>query len=209
MNQRTFYFNTSVAFPISVFILILAILFILSKPNPIGSQIHHDRVAIVLPAPKPILTFHLIRQNKHAFTKNDLKNHWTLLFFGLAKGNGIHATELSLLNRFYNTVEPIYPPLQIVFISIDPRHDTLNNIKDFITSFNKNFIGVTGSPLELKKLQKQLRISTGHYPIHPANTLALVNPNAELQAYLPANAKSDEMRLAFKEIVRRYQISSL
>ena len=40
----------------------------------------------------------------------------------------------------------------IIFITLDPQRDTQEYLKDYISNFNENVIGITGKITDIKKL---------------------------------------------------------
>ena len=40
----------------------------------------------------------------------------------------------------------------IIFITLDPQRDTQEYLKDYISNFNENVIGITGKIMDIKKL---------------------------------------------------------
>ena len=48
--------------------------------------------------------------------------------------------------------------LQSIFVSIDPERDTTNVINDYLSNFNSNILGLTGSTEEINKIKKKFRI---------------------------------------------------
>jgi protein SCO1/2 len=212
-KQGTFQFNTSIAFPISALILLVFVLLGINFWQSVDDRMPVNTVANVLPNPKKINNFQLVTSDNKQLSTTNLTAHWTLLYFGYTRSNSISPNTLSLLNRIYNMLQTDYPTLQVMFVSLDPERDTLNEIKDFTASFNKNFIGATGTSDELQELENQLGIqlkrtssaaNVDNYQISYTNTILLINPDAKLQATFPANAKPDEARLAFEEMVRNH-----
>lgn len=47
----------------------------------------------------------------------------------------------------------------MVFVSVDPFRDTPPQLQDFVTHFNKDFIGATGLPAQLHRLTDPLGAS--------------------------------------------------
>jgi len=212
-KQQSFQFNTSFAFPISALILIIVVLYAINHWPLFSTPSMTPSVASILPDPKKATPFTLIDADNQLFTQKNLDHHWTLLFFGFTRCHNLCPMALSLLNRLYNTLQPSYPFLQVAFISTDPDNDTPAVIKNFTASFNKNFIGATGTVTEIQALQKQFGIFSEkmvkqqngvHFRVNHSNVILLVNPRGELQAYFPANSQPDEIRLAFEEIVKHY-----
>lgn len=149
----------------------------------------------VFPIPRDITPFNLVNAEQKPFTNNDLNGHWSILFFGFTQCPQLCPTTLAILNDTYQQLEKkknVKLP-QIVFISVDPERDTPPVIQKYIASFNKNFVGATGSQDEIKKLTATLNVlymkvqkpntnDPMSYQIDHSGTLLLVNPEGKLLA---------------------------
>ncbi len=162
-------------------------------------SIHHSPFDIengtIFPVPHDISPFHLVNAQEKPFTNSNLTGHWSLLFFGFTQCPQLCPTTLAVLNDTYQQLEKkknVELP-QIVFISVDPERDTPPVIQKYIASFNKNFVGATGSQDEIKKLTAALNIlymkvqkpntnDPMSYQIDHSGTLLLVNPEGKLLA---------------------------
>jgi protein SCO1 len=146
-----------------------------------------------LPTPRQIQAFEL----KHApsgepFTNEGLKGQFSMLFFGFTSCASLCPTTLTTLNQFYaNLIEDKIAPLpQVIFISIDPERDSLKRVDQYVTSFNKNFKGVTGTETQLNHITRELNIlyakvktnKEGDYQIDHSGTVLLINPDGNLIA---------------------------
>ena len=115
--------------------------------------------ATVLPQPKPVASFTLEDKQGQTFSEQNLRGHWTLLFFGFTRCPAICPPSMTALKQAYAIIESKHQTLpQVVFISVDPDRDTPSQIKSYVTSFNKHFLGFTGSKEQLDKLTSSLGI---------------------------------------------------
>lgn len=114
----------------------------------------------VFPARMALKDFKLINTKGETFTKQNLKGHWSLLFFGFTHCPMLCPTTLAELNKAYQVLQKKEAKnlVQIVFISIDPDRDTPKQIRDYLQHFNTNFMGATGDKDVLDQMTKQLGI---------------------------------------------------
>ncbi len=76
--------------------------------------------------------------------------------------------------------------IQFVFISVDPDRDEIMKLKKYVTYFNKDFIGVTGSKEQLAMLAKPLgayyevlnKGGTKNYAVNHTAAIFVINKNA-------------------------------
>lgn len=177
--------------------IIFGSLYVFRKPETPLPEIH----GVILDKPKPLVTFALEDMNGKAFTDYNFMGEFSLIFFGFTSCPDICPTTLSTLNQ---AVEKIYampgvPMPQVVFISVDPERDTPEKLKQYVTHFNKDFIGVTGNQTQLTNLSRQLGVvyekvyleeNTGDYLIDHSGSIALINRRGAILAYFtpPLNA---------------------
>jgi protein SCO1/2 len=124
-------------------------------PDPPGVQ-------TVMP-PESIPAFSLVDQHGKPFTQSQMLGKWTVMFFGYTHCPDFCPTTLAGLNSAYHRLERQAPKhatsTQVVFVSVDPFRDTLPLIGDFVSHFNKEFIGATGATTQLHRLTAPLGAS--------------------------------------------------
>jgi protein SCO1/2 len=144
-----------------------------------------DEEGMLFSAPRDIKPFELVSATGEFFTQQNLRGHWTLLFFGFTHCASICPTTLDLLKRAYVKLHPTIPNLQVVFVSLDPERDNLPSLRSYTSAFHPDFIGVSGKTQELHKLQSQLGIyserdnATQNYQILHTPNILLINPQGQ------------------------------
>ena len=195
--------------------LLLSLLFIggIATAGQVKNLDTHQFNGTVLDKPKMIQGFSLKDTKGTLFTTKTLKDHWTLLFFGFTRCGYVCPTSLTALKQTYEALEKsTFPKPQIIFVSIDPQRDDLPRIQKYVTSFNKDFIGATGTTTELSHLTNQLGIlymkiirkdndqkQRDNYDIDHSGSILLVDPDGELIAVF-------SMPHQWKNIVKEYEM---
>jgi len=129
----------------------------------------------------PIFT--LTDQDKQAFTQTDFKHHWSIVFMGFTNCGHVCPTAMAEIRMIHDGVSK---PLRVIFVSVDPDRDSPEIIGQFVKSFDKSFIGITGAPAEIEKLAAAFSApyfvdkSDGRYIVDHSATLFLVDPTASL-----------------------------
>lgn len=171
----------------------------------------------IFPIPRDITPFNLVSAQQQPFTNSNLNGHWSVLFFGFTQCPQLCPSTLAILNDTYEQLEKkknVQLP-QIVFISVDPERDTPPVIKKYIASFNKNFLGATGSQDEIKKLTAALNIlymkvhkpndaDPMSYQIDHSGTLLLVNPEGKLLALFSSPHTAEDLANNIAAIEARF-----
>lgn len=78
----------------------------------------------------------------------DYKGKVVLLFFGFTFCPDICPTGLIEIDTALEELGDRKDDVQVLFISVDPERDTPEILKEFVTHFNSEFIGLTGTPPE-------------------------------------------------------------
>ena len=94
----------------------------------------------------------LIDHNGNEFNRASLNEKPSLLFFGFTHCPEICPTTLSQLSEITENLQNPIDLTNIVFITLDPKRDTQDHLKEYIQYLNKNVIAITGQINEIKKL---------------------------------------------------------
>jgi len=198
--------------PILVIVLlvttaVLAIPF-LTKPKTIPQEL----LAVLRPNPVDLQQFTFIDQDNKSFTLNNLKDKNSLLFFGYMSCPDICPTTLTTMNMMLNkltTQSSTYPLPQVIFISVDPARDNPDKIAEYMSYFNKSFIGLTGSKHEIDQFTKQFGAgymmdkssSTENYLVNHTSSIFMVNSKLQLVASFSPPHNADTLVSQYKLIV--------
>lgn len=162
---------------------------------------------IFIQRPNELTDFEFMDTHGNTFTKNQLKGHWSFLFFGFTNCEMVCPTTLSALNKAYGMLEKSLPSNllpQVIFITVDPERDNINKIDKFVRSFNSHFLGARTDIGSTIALEKQLAISTQklNNTINHSAEILLVNPAAQVQVYFPYPADPIQLANDYKEILK-------
>lgn len=165
-----------------------------------------------------IPTFSLMDNHGNTFTRDNLKGHWTMMFFGFTSCGMICPTTMAALNSTYKSLQKELPNNQlpqVVFISVDPDRDTVKKINDYVLSFNSNFVGARTDIKRIAELEKNLHIvvtkievdnkGNNHYTIHHSAEILVINPQGKLQATLSYPHEPRQMVKDYKLILSTTQ----
>jgi protein SCO1/2 len=138
--------------------------------------------------------FELQDYDNRSFTRAQLKEHWTLLFFGYTSCPDVCPLTLTVLKDVYRRLEgtPYAQDTQVVFVSVDPKRDSLATLKRYVQHFHPTFKGVTGSEGQLQQLTKPLGIFYQYqgegedYLVDHSSAMLLVGPAGNLRALFSA-----------------------
>jgi len=182
--------------------------------NPTKSTVNLANLnATVFPEAREVKPFSLIDNKNNAFTNDELKGHWTLMFFGFTSCPYICPTTMTELNKIYTKIKHSMSDskLQVVMVSIDPGRDTVEKMNNYVTSFNPDFRGVTGKNDSTNKLAKDMNVlalkissntkESNNYDIDHSASIMLINPEGKLQGIFSMPHDANEIAKEFKLIV--------
>lgn len=117
--------------------------------------------AILWPGARDVAAFTLLDQHGQTFNKDDLKGHWSLLYFGYLQCPDICPTTLQSLASMRKMMADAGSRADIpnmLFVSVDPANDTPQRIDSYLNFFDKHLIGLSGDPDQLGHLARSLGI---------------------------------------------------
>lgn len=104
--------------------------------------------------------FSLIDHNKRPCSSDDLLGQWVLLYFGFTHCPDVCPDELEKISAAVDNVNKWMKTgsLQPVFITVDPHRDTPEAIASYVKEFHPKFLGLTGTPEQVKEACKAYRV---------------------------------------------------
>ena len=130
--------------------------------------------------------FNLNDTNGGYFSGNALIGKPSIVFFGFLNCPDVCPSSLQLLSNLIEDLGLSANKINFYFVTVDPDRDQLNLIKDFLSSFHKNIIGVSGQHDELKKLYsafniyvKKVKLNNEQYTIDHTAALMILNKQGQ------------------------------
>jgi protein SCO1/2 len=85
--------------------------------------------------------------------------HFTVLFFGYTSCPDVCPINLGTLDTAMETLGPqVRDEVDVVFVSVDPATDTPQVIREYLDRFDTRFIGLTGTPEQLRAAQEAAKV---------------------------------------------------
>ncbi len=148
------------------------------------------------PEPRPVEPFHLVDHHAEPFTEERLHGQWTFLFFGYAGCPDVCPMALRDLSDVRKILarDGLDDEAQFVFVSVDPERDTVELLDGYVTFFDEEIVGVTGSQDEIDSLTEQLAImsvrvdddgGSGFYHFDHTSSVMLIDPRGRVIGAFP------------------------
>ena len=179
--------------PTSAFILKGVIIIILATAAGILSArfflqrtvVQDELVATRFPVSREIQTFELVDHHNQAFDNAALEKRWSFLFFGYTYCPDVCPTTLSVLNSIAQRLQDVDADIRFVMVTVDPERDTPERLAEFVTYFNGDFLGVTGTDQGLEQLTRQLGILYERVQPEPGSEAYLMDHTAAVFLFDP------------------------
>ena len=152
--------------------------------------------------------FNLVDHNGDVFTKKNLKEQsLNFLYFGYSSCPTECPVMMSVMKQVFEKIET--NDISYYLISFDPEIDTLERLRNYVTAFNPDFVGVSGDVPEVVKLGYQLGVEKlapvenhmNQRIISHTNHLIVVNSEAEVIGIFKAPFESSAMSLVIKSLL--------
>lgn len=142
------------------------------------------------PQPRALNEFELSDQRGAPFTNQDLLGHWTLAFVGYTFCPDICPTTLAELRRVYPQLTEVesQDPIQIWFISVDPKRDDTSRLNEYINFFNPEFVATSGEHSQLFPLVRSMGMmyaisdntENPDYLVDHSSSVIVINPKGQV-----------------------------
>ncbi|KAJ8249608.1 hypothetical protein COCON_G00228240 [Conger conger] len=148
--------------------------------------------------------FHLLDHTGRRRSKRDFRGRWVLLYFGFTHCPDICPEELEKLCGVVRELErdPALPPVQPLFVSVDPERDDVPAMARYVRDFHPRLLGLTGSPEEVREAGRAYRVycsagpkdEDGDYIVDHTVLIYLLSPDGLFLDYY--NRTKDETQIA-------------
>jgi len=158
--------------------------------------------------PRNINEFKLRDSNGADFTHANLEGKWTLLYVGYTSCPDVCPTTLAMLAKLKKELAGTEAEknTQVVLLSADPERDTVDRLKQYVTYFDPQFIGVTGEFLDLQRFATNLSIAftkvpgsdPNNYLIDHGANIALINPRGDYQGFFKPPFDVAKLKMTYR-----------
>jgi protein SCO1/2 len=167
-----------------------------------GAYIHPNRA---LP------DFSLIDTRGQTFGLAQVRGHWSMMFFGYTNCPDFCPTTLTTLaaleKRLRASEAPVRP--QVIFMSVDAKRDTPEQLGKYVPYFDPEFIGLTAaSQSDAEAVAAKLGVSViitpksdGTYTVDHSGAIFVLNPEGKLAAVLTGPFTVGDLESDFRRIV--------
>ena len=148
-------------------------------------------------------SFSLTDINNNLVTEKSFQVSNAALFFGFTHCPDVCPTTLNKLSILLEELKKDKKTLKVFFISIDPERDTPEVMRNYLSSFEGKFIGITGKPEKIFKLSQSWGIASqkifsenGEYTVNHSSPIILLKNGK----YVDRITHHDDIKASIKKI---------
>jgi len=138
--------------------------------------------------------FSLIDSQGRKFGPANLRGHWSILFFGYTNCPAFCPTTLSTLAALEKQLRAVNGAAlpQVVFVSVDAKRDTPQQLAKYVPFFDPSFVGLTAADQpSIEAVAKKFGVAViitptedGNYTVDHSGELFVLDPNGRIAALL-------------------------
>lgn len=102
--------------------------------------------------------FTLTSTRGNTITEASLVGKPTMLFFGYTFCPDVCPTTLYEMTGWMKTLGADADKLNAIYVSVDPKRDTVEVLKDYVSAFDKRIMGATGTQAQIDQIVKAYRV---------------------------------------------------
>jgi len=97
-------------------------------------------------------------------TPEEMLGKYQLIYFGYTYCPDVCPTSLQVMAAALKQLGPLRKKIQPYFITVDPERDTQEVLAGYVTYFDKEMIGLTGSRAMIDRLLKEFNVTAEKVP---------------------------------------------
>ena len=150
--------------------------------------------------------FSLKDMNNNTITQESFNGPLTAIFFGFTNCPDVCPMTLNKMDIVLDKLKNKKRNIKFFFISVDPERDTPKVVKNYLSNFDNNFVGITGEPEKIFLLyqswgvmSKKIFLENGEYNIDHSSPVILLKDGK----YVAMISHRDDIKKSLK-ILKKY-----
>jgi len=132
------------------------------------------------------------------------------MFFGFTNCPDICPTTLTTMKQVKKRLAQ--QDFRYIFVSLDPKRDTSDTLKEYMDFFNPEFIALTGDKKEIDKLSETMGViydfegdtSSNGYLVNHYASILVIDPQGRLRAHILPPHSVDKVADAITKLSNYY-----
>lgn len=171
---------------------------------------------VELDMPVQIQELELLDHDGAAFGPENLKGKWTYAFFGFTNCPDICPITMEILRETeerlnQTTSSKTFSMFRGMFVSVDPGRDDVWTVKEFVSHFSPNFIGLTGTENEIKQFADMVGVgysrigsstSALEYLVEHQGHVVVFSPDGQCFGYIKSPHDPTQLARIFRYLAK-------
>jgi protein SCO1/2 len=154
--------------------------------------------------------FTLTDQNGKPFTLSSTRGKVVLLYFGYTSCPDVCPLTLSDMAAARKDLGPDADQVQVIFVTVDPERDSQQVLQKYVPAFDPTFIGVRGTPAEIKTVadaygvkykKTPLENSALGYAVDHSAFIYVIDRRGQLRELLPFGTQRQDIASDLKILI--------
>ncbi len=189
-----------------IVIIVASFVYRIQQPRVMTEAETRANGLFLFETPRDLGAFSLIDHRGQAFTRENLKGTWTLVFWGFTHCPDVCPTTMAFLADVVSQLEQTEAEdTQVVMVSVDPARDTQPVLAQYVPYFHPDFVGVTGEFTEILQLAhrfsapfRKVTEADGSYQVDHSANVALVNPRGDFHGFFRAPLDLAKFKVTYR-----------
>ncbi len=144
-------------------------------------------------------SFELLSHTGEIKKITDFKGSIVAIFFGFTHCPDICPTSMQELKFIKESLGKQSDKLQVIFITLDPERDNQSLLNSYVPSFDKSFIGLTGSQEDINRVASQYKIfhmkvgEGDSYTIDHSSGIYIIDKDGKIRVRHPYGSKVESI----------------
>ncbi|OZI21296.1 SCO family protein [Bordetella genomosp. 9] len=106
----------------------------------------------------------MVDQDGRPRTLADYAGKVMVVFFGYTQCPDVCPTALAELSQVMQALGDSASRVQVIMVTVDPERDTPEVLKQYVQTFNPSFVGLTGTPEQVKQAASSFKVYYAKVP---------------------------------------------
>jgi len=152
--------------------------------------------------------FTLVDQDGKTVTDADFRGQYLLVYFGYTFCPDVCPTSLSVIADAMDLIGDKADRVTPIFITVDPKRDTPEQMKMYVEYFHPKLVGLTGSEDQVAAAAKAYKVyyakvgDGDEYLMDHSSITYLMGPDGDFIAHFSHGVDAEEMADRLKEIIK-------
>ncbi len=143
-------------------------------------------------------------------TLEDFKGKVVALFFGYTHCPDVCPATMGKLATAMGELGAEASHVQVLFVTVDPERDTAAALKEYLSAFNPDFLGLYGDERATRKITREYRIhsqmqpgeAAGHHTVDHSTGTYILDTKGKVRLYVSSDKGVDVIVHDISELLR-------